>query len=197
MTPADQILSAQYLKYKITFPYQNVIPRITQITFNGQIFCYGPSEQGTLLPTVKKSPNCLFLVTMSGVTNLWSNIVYRINQYTYNIQSGVKYPSQNSITPYNEPLRNPYIPQTTLPTTTKLPKIEESCGVANDIQTLVLKGEKTIENEYPWLVAMFHRQGVSYEFQCTANLITSRHVVTGKVARNFRSSYLHIKVGNY
>ncbi|XP_044261146.1 serine protease gd-like [Tribolium madens] len=145
VTPADEILSAQYLKYIVNFPFQNIIPRITQIAFNGRIYCYGPSEQ----------------VSMKGVTNLWSNIVYRINQYTYSIQTGFKQPS-NPMNQYHEP------------TTT----IEDSCGVANDIQTLVLKGEKTIENEYPWLVAMFHRQGVSYEFQCTANLITDQHVLT-------------------
>jgi hypothetical protein len=122
-------------------------------------------------------------VSLNGVTNLWSNIVYRINEYTYNFQDGYQEPPRNPFIPPNEPIvtSQPVIPPTDAPTTTppRTASVKESCGVANDIQTLVLKGEKTIENEYPWLVAMFRRHGVSYEFQCTANLISDRHVVTG------------------
>ncbi|RZC34212.1 Trypsin domain containing protein [Asbolus verrucosus] len=103
----------------------------------------------------------------NGVTNLWSNLVYRINQYTYTLEPGLK-----------QPQNYPQNFQLTSTTTSPRPPAEEVCGIANDIQTLVLKGEKTVDNEYPWLVAMFHHQGVSYEFQCTANLITEKHVVT-------------------
>ena len=191
LTPAEQILNSPVLRYRVNFPLRNVIPKITQISFNGRIFCYGPSEPGTsstpLNPTSTKKSH--FTVSVDGVTNLWANVIFRINQYTYNIQSGVNNPFiSNNVNNYNEP-SSPNVPQVTppisefqnVPVTTRPPKltVEESCGLANDIQTLVLKGDKTVDNEYPWLAAMFHRQGVSYTFQCTSNLITNRHVITG------------------
>ncbi|RZC35107.1 hypothetical protein BDFB_011675 [Asbolus verrucosus] len=49
LTPAESILSSPVLTYRVNFPFANVIPRITQITFNGRIFCYGPSEPSKTL----------------------------------------------------------------------------------------------------------------------------------------------------
>jgi hypothetical protein len=49
LTPPEQILSTPVLRYRVNFPFQNVLPKITQITFNGKIFCYGPGEPGEFL----------------------------------------------------------------------------------------------------------------------------------------------------
>lgn len=59
-------------------------------------------------------------------------------------------------------------------------RITDGCGLANDVQSLVVNGDKTSEGEFPWLVALMYRKGFNYEFRCTANLIDDSHIITGR-----------------
>lgn len=40
----QSIRSGQNLRYKVTFPLQNPLPKLTQILYNGQLICSGPAE---------------------------------------------------------------------------------------------------------------------------------------------------------
>lgn len=56
------------------------------------------------------------------------------------------------------------------------------CGISNNkiLQNLVVSGQQTSKDEFPWLAAMYYVTGNSYAFACTANLISNRYAVTGK-----------------
>lgn len=58
-------------------------------------------------------------------------------------------------------------------------RFPSDCGQSSDVQPLVVNGQLTNEGEFPWLVALMYRKGFNYEFRCTANLISDRHIITG------------------
>lgn len=55
------------------------------------------------------------------------------------------------------------------------------CGVSSLAVPLVLGGTEVSEGQFPWLCALFayNTQTNSYDYKCTANLISDRHVITG------------------
>lgn len=44
VNPPRSTVSSEKLEYDIYFPITNVIPKITEINFNGRIYCRGPPE---------------------------------------------------------------------------------------------------------------------------------------------------------
>ncbi|EFA04978.1 hypothetical protein TcasGA2_TC015056 [Tribolium castaneum] len=50
LTPLDELESAEFVRYRITFPRLTYIPMVTKVEFNGRSFCSGPpyptSEEG-------------------------------------------------------------------------------------------------------------------------------------------------------
>lgn len=47
VTPGADIIQhhTETLDYDVEFPFQNAVPRITQIQYNGRVYCTGPPEQ--------------------------------------------------------------------------------------------------------------------------------------------------------
>lgn len=183
-TPVDDLISGAKPHYHVHFPFQHVLPKLTRARFNGVIYCSGPPE-----PCEYKKPRSKrtihrhfrhFLVLPGrAITNMWSKAML----YT------------NSVVP--TPERTSSTTTTTTTTTTASPKnkneeeeqthsplidvrISSECGQSNDVQPLVVNGQSTAEGEFPWLVALMYRKGFNYEFRCTANLVSDRHIITGE-----------------
>ena len=53
----------------------------------------------------------------------------------------------------------------------------EECGNSLAASGLVVKGEKVVRGEFPFLIALFKR--VDDRFFCGSNLISKRHALTG------------------
>lgn len=80
--------------------------------------------------------------------------------------------------------RNQLVPNPVLPTFTPSNKTPQ-CGVARSLVTpLIVGGETAADGHFPWLVAMFTATDTGYQYKCTANLVSNRHVVTGKFGNN-------------
>lgn len=89
MTPKDAILYSPSLAYVLYFPTQDVLPRITQITYNNRIYCYGPQETRNLFFSETNLNNFKISVSIAGVTNMWVTYMYKIIQVNYEMQSGI------------------------------------------------------------------------------------------------------------
>lgn len=59
----------------------------------------------------------------------------------------------------------------------------EECGVF--AQELVVGGKQISKGQFPWLVALFQQVQNSYMYRCTGNLISNKHVLTGKCLLSF------------
>ncbi|XP_045466375.1 venom protease-like isoform X2 [Harmonia axyridis] len=182
ITPKDYLLEARQLTYKLTFTKQEAIPRITQIKFNNRIYCRGPSE----------------MLTSAGVTDLWVFKETRLQTFTY-------YPDQPS---RPEATTKPTIPPFIPPRTTTqypwlnpaeenvrpaplidAPQNDPNCGISDRTLNLITDGMTSVQNEFPWLVALYQWKGLNYEFRCTANLVDTTHVVTvGSCLKHFKAN---------
>jgi secreted trypsin-like serine protease len=56
----------------------------------------------------------------------------------------------------------------------------DDCGIRiNVAQGNVVGGERTMQNSWPWLVALKHRH--TKKFFCGGSLVSERHVISGEV----------------
>lgn len=76
--------------------------------------------------------------------------------------------------------RNQLAPNPVLPTFTTSNETPQ-CGVARNLVTpLIVGGETAADGHFPWLAAMFTATDTGYQYKCTANLVSNRHVITGR-----------------
>lgn len=66
------------------------------------------------------------------------------------------------------------------PSPTQLSKVNRQCGRISLNVGLVVGGRETKRGEWPFLAALFLRQTV--QFFCAGNLVTTQHVLTGKMS---------------
>ncbi|CAG9833117.1 unnamed protein product [Diabrotica balteata] len=190
------------VKYNIFFPFTDVIPKITDLTYNGKIYCRGSPE---LLE--EGSP---------GVTNVRNQTYFMFSQQEYgfyapetqpdtsddvipvqslNEKPTVLQPLSTTIPPKVRPL-TPKIPQFHMsrvtPTqdinTSNNPTTEISINLINDLFITpftcgVAAGNESGATEtklgqYPWLVALFWQRRFSFNYKCSATLISDKHVLT-------------------
>lgn len=58
---------------------------------------------------------------------------------------------------------------------------EQSCGLRDRFESLIVGGNKYSRGSWPFLVAIFHtKDGTSFQFICGSTLISMKSVVTGK-----------------
>ncbi|XP_044764054.1 serine protease gd-like isoform X2 [Coccinella septempunctata] len=189
-TAKEYLLDARQLTYKMTFDKQDKIPRVTQIRFNDRVYCRGPSGP----------------LTSEGISDLWVFKETRLQTFTYYPDD----PKPMRPIPRMKPTMPPFIPPRT---TTAYPWIsaydktesygrperivenpgnDQDCGVPLSSKTinLITDGSNTTQNEFPWLVALYHWKGLNYEFRCTANLVDNMHVITVASCLKFYKSDL-------
>nr|XP_023020669.1 serine protease gd-like isoform X2 [Leptinotarsa decemlineata] len=63
VTTLNELQRAERVVYNVFFPSQEIIPKITQITYNGNVLCRGPPEP--LIPGI------------SGITNIWYTTIFK------------------------------------------------------------------------------------------------------------------------
>ncbi|XP_030755091.1 serine protease gd-like [Sitophilus oryzae] len=189
-TPGQDLIqqSVRTLSYNVYFPFQHTIPRITRIVYNNKQYCSGPSE--------------LLVPGEPGVTSLWAGHKYffhvsnRVGPIPIEPETSVESLPEISQIPVVEPTteRPKYKPK---PSVTILnnpflnneiqikggDKEDETsgpqCGVSRTaIVPLILGGDDITDGMFPWLAAMFVAKGLGFEYKCTANLISNKHVIT-------------------
>lgn len=65
--------------------------------------------------------------------------------------------------------------------TEKIKRQNLSCGTPNIKEVaLILRGQDFTRGAWPWMVAIFKRNGGSDDFICSGTLVSTEKVVTGK-----------------
>ncbi|XP_072395679.1 serine protease gd-like isoform X2 [Diabrotica undecimpunctata] len=179
--------------YNIFFPFPDVIPKITGLTYNGNTYCVGQDE-----PLAESS---------GGITNVWAQMKFGFTRQ----KPGYYEPETLPETSYNDiPLKSPdekptdlqqypaNTPDKVKPTSNIPQRLPESstqeintgeindlffnpatCGVQDKgIQNRILGATDTKLGQYPWLVAFFWQRGFEYKYKCSATLISNKHVLT-------------------
>ncbi|CAG9833119.1 unnamed protein product [Diabrotica balteata] len=187
--------------YNIFFPFTDVIPKITGLTYNGKVFCRGPAES---------------VEGAGSITNVWSQDSYMFSRQKYGFYEPETLPdtSEDDI-PIKSPDETPRIRQP-LPTPTP-PKVKpitpmipqrqpeswetstqdintsynpdtkeinelffnpSKCGVAGGSEVRLYGATDTKLGQYPWLVALFWQSGFNFDYKCSATLISNKHVLT-------------------
>ncbi|KAJ8958023.1 hypothetical protein NQ318_002027 [Aromia moschata] len=191
VTPLQQIVKGPALKYNIFFPFRDVIPKITRLTYNGKVHCSGPPEP--LIPGT------------AGVTNVWTNHIYSfssvISREKDHLDNTISSTEETGISDEDVPVKdptadssltidirkqnlnnNPFLNTNVNSGFIEPPKTakDEQCGTVNNLLPLIFGGTETEEGQYPWLAALFayNTNKNIYEYKCTANLVSDKHVVT-------------------
>ncbi|KAH1000431.1 hypothetical protein HUJ04_000340 [Dendroctonus ponderosae] len=169
VTPGADIIQhrTSILNYDLEFPFQNVVPKITQIQYNGRTYCTGPPEQ-----LVAGTP---------GVTSLWAGHNYYFQPTGNSVApatTGVEHPQPPTVEANLQAVEpNQRIPE--LPVSKAAANQNVECGVSrNVIVPLILGGTEVADGMFPWLAAMFAASGNGYQYKCTGNLVSRKHVIT-------------------
>ncbi|KAG5875933.1 hypothetical protein JTB14_036466 [Gonioctena quinquepunctata] len=199
LTPLTQLINnVGRVTYNVFFPSQEIIPRITQITYNGHIYCQGPSEP--LIPGYSGVTNIWYTTTFKytrGITGtINTNQVYEPGSSDAEIpvkDPNIHQPTLGPITPIpNErgsekdssdmPETNYVVPNEFLQPVTQAPIKNEDykCGISNDLVVpLILGGTNAEVGQYPWLTAIFALDNHgNYDYKCSGTLISQKHVIT-------------------
>ncbi|XP_050511415.1 uncharacterized protein LOC114324801 [Diabrotica virgifera virgifera] len=112
----DFIHGTSHVIYNIFFPFNNVIPKITKLTYNNRTYCSGPNE-----PIIPGEP---------GITKVWSQLSILLNPKKFTdipddipLKSGKETPTANPpllkpVTQRITPVSPQVPPQQTDPSTT-------------------------------------------------------------------------------
>ncbi|XP_019874727.1 serine protease gd [Aethina tumida] len=196
ITPQNNILGSKSLMYVVTFPFQHTLPKMTQIVFNNVVLCQGPPFP--LLPG--RGVTNIWAAYQYKITIYTFPITPTNQAVDESVGNGFR-PSVTN--PFLTNLPKPEvvpvnIPQsttttttstTTTTTTTVAPQSVDDetnnvsdntvCGLENSVQQLIIGGESTSPDQYPWVVAMMVAASkLRYQYKCTGSLISDRHVIT-------------------
>ncbi|CAG9821463.1 unnamed protein product [Phaedon cochleariae] len=181
--------------YNIFFPSQEIIPKITQITYNGNVFCQGPPEP--LIPGTQ------------GITNLWYSTMFQFTRIPeWNLiqeyqdpgipeseipvkdpddnildtripvvqkrptdtseENNVSYGEYPSMSSLSTPTPQEVVSQlpTVVTSTSEVEKLSYKCGIPKpSIRPLILGGTDSAVGQFPWLVALMSKNDSSDEYE--------------------------------
>ncbi|KAJ6635913.1 Serine protease gd [Pseudolycoriella hygida] len=82
----SQIQSNQPVRYRIRFPLQNPLPKLTQLSLNGQVLCSGPAEVAAYVTQIKLEHTLFTDISAGGQpVSGFDNNLYSQNRFiTYN-----------------------------------------------------------------------------------------------------------------
>lgn len=141
---------------------------MTEIVFNGKVYCVGPEARGNLLEKpvinlIEIPPLLLIVDEGKGVTSLTAT-----NDLETTIVSGLL-EDKAAPTPATVVINIPR-------------EFTNDCGKPDATQSLVVNGLPTRSGEYPWLVALIYYNDAKreYQFRCAGSLVSKRFVITGE-----------------
>lgn len=170
----DRIEKNWPIKYKVHFPLRSPLPNVISIIFDGRLICSGPVAVGRLVTAIdlehtlhsgqsaiKNSPQNELV--FSGPTPIQKYALNKNelgNRFDVTDDSSIVF---NPIEPtvYNSLLRD-----------------HGMCGTTSSINPLVVGGDATSKEDWPWLVAIFMKRTRGLDFTCAGNLISDRLILT-------------------
>ncbi|KAF5281672.1 hypothetical protein FQR65_LT14602 [Abscondita terminalis] len=185
ITPSEVVQNGGDIAYRVTFPVTQNSPEITAVTFNGRVRCL--REAKMMAEFTSLTAFDFFSVPIKarkggqGTPTFLDFTLPYYHHPRHEVETTTTRPF------FYHSVAMTMKPTTTRPTTQPVVVFESrhlerfECGVSEDTQALIVHGKPTSEGQYPWLVAMFHLQdNGEYKFKCAGNLISNKHVISGK-----------------
>ncbi|KAL7034191.1 hypothetical protein ACKWTF_007887 [Chironomus riparius] len=183
--------------YRVRFPVQNPIPKLTEIYYNNQLLCRGPKAVGEIVTTIALDHT---LYTGLAQQNFQNNP----NLFTTPPTQSAVIPTEPATTQAPLPITRATRPPVTRPTTTDEPYIfpdvntskkpqasssgerigefDSHCGVPQirlqNSTGLILSGKVAMKGQFPWLAAYYHNDIGNTGFICGGSLVSSKVVLT-------------------
>ncbi|KAL7035925.1 hypothetical protein ACKWTF_008625 [Chironomus riparius] len=207
---SDDVANGLPIEYRVRFPLQHPIPKLTEIYYNNQLLCRGQKAVGDVVTTIT--------LDHSFLTGLSSNNFYG-NPNTYPVR-----PTRLPIT--EPPIIRPTITQSpvtyrpvTYPPETFRPKtqkpstrsppiitrpterptsIDEKLGILNsqcgdpqvnlrNVTSLIVNGRMALRGQFPWLAAYYHNDEGFNGYICGGSLVSQKIVITAAHCINDKS----------
>lgn len=143
------------------FPYNHTFPLLTEVVFNGKVYCVGPEARGMFGKKRVCETTATFIVDEGkGVTTLTA---------TNDLETTIVSALIEDRTPASITINIPR-------------EFTNDCGKPDAVQSLVVNGIPTRSGEYPWLVALIYYNDAKreYQFRCSGSLVSKRFVITGE-----------------
>lgn len=163
----NDIAARQPIFYRISFPFQNVIPELISIKVNNVPVCI--NHMRVIEVSSIKLGNTIFLSTPidKDIDDFDYDFHFNVNQSGLVIEDPLTPPSHRF-----DPDQQKNEFQNT----------NAKCGTYDDefkYTQLISGGDKIVAGTWPWLVAIFRKDSMAnLVFLCTGNLITNRIVLT-------------------
>lgn len=172
----DRIEKNWPIKYKVHFPLRSPLPNVISIIFDGRMICSGPVAVGRLVTAIdlehtlhsgqsaiKNSPQNELV--FSGPATV-QKFALKKNEVDTRFDS-----AEDSKIVFNARPDQPILYNSFL-------RDYGICGTTSSINPLVVGGETTSKEDWPWLVAIFMKRVRGLDFTCAGNLISDRLILT-------------------
>ncbi|XP_077299194.1 serine protease gd-like isoform X1 [Arctopsyche grandis] len=156
----QQMINGRTLSYKVHYPISNTVPHIESISFNDRIICKSRNED---IQHITIIPLKHIFFTGQDNQSPEAALCYRNEYINLGIGNSTKHVIKKPITDQNN-LYQTY------------ESLYSICGSIYQLNSL--QSGQTQRNDWPWLVAMFHKQTRGVDFLCSGTLITNKHVIT-------------------
>ncbi|KAG5681576.1 hypothetical protein PVAND_010995 [Polypedilum vanderplanki] len=188
----NDVANGQPILYRIRFPIQNPIPKLTAVHYNNQLICTGPHDVGEFVTTIQLDHTLYTglsnnqLKPVGTNTNNYNNNVNNINFAPPPSRPQTQAPFRTTAPPTRPP---PFIPQTqppapVLPTNSaeRASEFSAQCGIPfyrpKESTGLVVGGKTGVKGQFPWYAA-FHHNGIGNSgFICGGSLVSTKVVIT-------------------
>ncbi|XP_063708617.1 serine protease gd-like [Culicoides brevitarsis] len=186
------IIARRNVRYKIRFPLQNPLPRISSIIYDSKIICTGLQEFGGGIVTMIKLEHTLY--TAAAGRALHAQLKQQQQQQSVsakpvNVRKRVTSTSTTTEANYDDeyyddlPESNEVRTQTT----------SEVCGKPVLTTPLIFGGDEASRGQFPWLAALYRkRKKGSTEFKCGATLVSRNAVITAAHCLKFDSHVMPV-----
>uniref|UniRef100_U5EQH8 Putative trypsin-like serine protease n=1 Tax=Corethrella appendiculata TaxID=1370023 RepID=U5EQH8_9DIPT len=198
----NDIVDGRPVNYRVVFPVQNPLPKLTLITLNGVTACSGPPAQANYITTIQLDHVLMATLNNGDGSNVNNNNFNNVGNFNptnndndlngwtnYNLQTQrpvTQRPAPPSPATQRPVTQQPtFRPQTQRPKPTPTPQqtISSSnviCGqpIAG-VSPLIYQGKPTTHGQFPWIAAIFAvvNSGAS-EFICGGSIISQDVILT-------------------
>ncbi|XP_076244394.1 brain-specific serine protease 4 [Calliopsis andreniformis] len=183
------------LEYDLYFPLPQPIPKLTALWFNSRLICTGPRETGPVVTAI-------VLNHTLGISQHFSHPIEDVPLLS--LPSPLPLPTPSPI-PSPSPSPPPSPATVVWPIVTSDPNVtpnppinpaDNDCGKnPESINLLIVGGDETQPNDWPWKAAIFINLKKKFEYHCGGTLVSKSHVITAAHCVYERSTFVRFPSG--
>uniref|UniRef100_A0A336MBZ6 CSON009297 protein n=1 Tax=Culicoides sonorensis TaxID=179676 RepID=A0A336MBZ6_CULSO len=185
------IIARRNVRYKIKFPLQNPLPRVSSIIYDSRIICTGLQEFGGGVVTMIKLEHTLYTAAAGRALLAQLNKQNQFNHQNNNedklkaaIQPNrrIKITSTSTTEIYQDQYNNNDIDDyydNDINENFRTQTTADVCGKPILTTPLIFGGHEATRGQFPWLAALYMKKKKgSTEFKCGATLVSNNAVIT-------------------